>query len=599
MLKSTAFRDRRKCGQARIACILRDPKLEAIYLTRKLAILALAIVSGLSVAYAAVNPGTIAGTVRDTSGTPQMGALVEILANAASHSKAVLTDPKGEFSITGLLPGLYTVKVSAPSFLPTIREHVRLQSGANMLVNVTLNTLFEAIQLVPKRKPSADGDDDWRWALRSMANRPILRLANDEPLVVVQGNDDDSGGQLKARVSFISSSDGDSLNGPGMDANFHIEQSVFGKRNAIPARWSLNGGVGSTTNPNAVIRAAYSREMPDGSSPEIVLTARHFASLNPDQPAIQALALSIANTMTFGNSVELGVGSETQMVQFKDRATSFRPHAALSVHPGKNTILQYRYDTTPPDLRTAKGFDTAPADLSETNPRVTLTPAGQRTEMASHNELSFSQRIGENKMQFAVFSDSVRNAALAGTGAVFTPDADALIGDPYSGNFYYNGGNFHTTGLRAVYSHTIVNGLNGTIDYAYGGVLTAPESLVQISQTSTSLVTVRRHSAAAKVSGTIPRSGTRVIASYRWISGDSLTPVDMFNASAGETDPYLSFFLRQPLPRMHILPNGLEALIDVRNLLAQGYRPVLSADGSTVYLVQGSRVIRAGLVFNF
>jgi hypothetical protein len=50
---------------------------------------------------------------------------------------------------------------------------------------------------------------------------------------------------------------------------------------------------------------------------------------------------------------------------------------------------------------------------------------------------------------------------------------------------------------------------------------------------------------------------------------------------------------------MHILPSGLEALIDVRNLLAQGYRPVLSSDGSTVYLVQGTRCIRAGLAFSF
>ena len=50
---------------------------------------------------------------------------------------------------------------------------------------------------------------------------------------------------------------------------------------------------------------------------------------------------------------------------------------------------------------------------------------------------------------------------------------------------------------------------------------------------------------------------------------------------------------------MHLLPSGLEALLDVRNLLAQGYRPVLSADGSTVYLVQGARAIRAGLSINF
>jgi hypothetical protein len=566
-------------------------------MTRKLGVLALAIVWCLG-ASAAVNPGMIAGTVRDNAGVPQMGAVVEILANSAARTQSVLTDTRGAFTIAGLLPGLYTVKVTAPSFLPTIRERVHLQSGANLLLNLTLNTLFEAIQLVPRHKATAESDDDWRWALRSMANRPILRLADDKPLVVVQKGEDASDGELKARVSFIGGSEGDAFSSPS--TNFQVEQSIFGKGRSAPARWSLNGGLGSApTNPSAVIRAAYSREMPDGSYPEIALSAKHFASLNPDQPAIQALALSIANSMTFGEYLELEYGSETQMIQFRERATSFRPFASITAHPGKNTILQYRYATSAPDLRRAKGFDTSPADLSESNPRLTVTPQGQRIERASHHELSASQRLGRNKVQLALFSDTIHNAALTGTGASFTQDTNALIGDPYSGNFAYNGGNIHTQGVRAVYSHPLAMGLDATMDYAYGGVLTAPESLVQVSQTSTSLVTAKRHSAAAKLSGTTPASKTKVIASYRWLSGSGLTPVDVFNASPGQTDPYLSFFIRQPIPTMHLLPNGLEALVDVRNLLAQGYRPVLSADGSIVYLVQGTRSIRAGLSFNF
>jgi hypothetical protein len=524
-----------------------------------------------------------------------MGAVVEILANTAARAQTVLTDTKGGFTIAGLLPGIYTIKVTAPSFLPTIRESVHLQSGASLLVNLTLNTLFEAIQLVPRHKATADSDDDWRWALRSMANRPILRLADEKPLVVVQKSEDAADGQLKARVSFIAGSDGDSG-----DTNFQVEQSLFGKGRSTPAKLSLNGGLGSSpNNPNAVIRAAYSREMPDGSYPEIALSAKHFASLNPDQPAIQALALSMANSMTFGESLEVEYGGETQMIQFKERATSYHPFANVSAHPGKNTILQYRYATSAPNLRSAKGFDTAPADLSESNPRVTMTAQGQRVERASHHEISISQRFGSNKIQLALFSDTVHNAALTGTGASFTQETDALIGDPYSGNFFYNGGNLHTQGVRAIYSHPLATGLDATLDYGFGGVLTAPESLLQVSQTATSLVTTKRHSAAAKLSGTAPRSKTKVIASYRWLSGSALTPVDMFNASAGQTDPYLSFFIRQPIPTMHILPGGLEALVDVRNLLAQGYRPVLSADGSTVYLVQGTRCIRAGLSFNF
>jgi hypothetical protein len=566
-------------------------------MTHKLGTLAIALLWCLG-ASASVNPGAIAGVVRDTAGVPQMGAIVEILANSTPRALSVQTDTRGAFTVAGLLPGLYTIKVTAPSFLPTIRERIHLQPGANVLLNLTLNTLFEAIQLVPRHKSSAEDDDDWRWALRSMANRPILRLADDKPLVVVQHGEDGREGELKARVSFISSTgDGDSI--ATSSTNFHVEQSIFGKR-SLPARWSLNGGmVSNANNPNAVLRAAYSREMPDGTFPEIAISAKHFASLNPDQPAIQALALSVANSMTFGENLELDYGQETQMVQFRERATSFRPFATVSVHPGKNTVVQYRYATSAPSLRAAKGYDTAPADLSESNPRVTVSTMGQRVERDVHNELSISQRMGSNKVQLAVFSDTVHNAALTGTGAFFTSDTNALIGDPYSGIFTYNGGNMHTQGVRAVYSRPLAHGLDATLDYAYGGALTAPESLVQVSQTATSLVTAKGHSAAAKLSGTTPGSKTKVIASYRWLSGTSLTPVDMFNASAGQTDPYLSFFIRQPIPAMHFLPNGLEALVDVRNLLAQGYRPVLSADGSTVYLVQGTRVIRAGLAFNF
>jgi len=37
----------------------------------------------------------------------------------------------------------------------------------------------------------------------------------------------------------------------------------------------------------------------------------------------------------------------------------------------------------------------------------------------------------------------------------------------------------------------------------------------------------------------------------------------------------------------------------VRNLLAQGYVPVLGQDGRTVYLVQSARSIRGGVAFSF
>ena len=97
------------------------------------------------------------------------------------------------------------------------------------------------------------------------------------------------------------------------------------------------------------------------------------------------------------------------------------------------------------------------------------------------------------------------------------------------------------------------------------------------------ICTQRRHAVAAKLSGTTPHTHTRWIASYRWVNGSGITPVDMFNASPGQSDPFLNIFIRQPIPS---LGGHMEAIIDVRNLLAQGYVPVLGQDGQTVYLVQ-------------
>ena len=80
------------------------------------AILAGPILLGLSLpAMAAERPGAISGYVRNISGDPQMGAVVEIL-GAANRTLTVFTDGAGYYSANGLLPGLYTLKVTRSIF---------------------------------------------------------------------------------------------------------------------------------------------------------------------------------------------------------------------------------------------------------------------------------------------------------------------------------------------------------------------------------------------------------------------------------------------------------------------------------------------------
>jgi len=113
------------------------------------------------------------------------------------------------------------------------------------------------------------------------------------------------------------------------------------------------------------------------------------------------------------------------------------------------------------------------------------------------------------------------------------------------------------------------------------------------------LSTVRRQAVSAKFSGKLPGCRTRWTTSYGWTNGRGLTPVDMFNASAGQSDPYLNVLLRQPLPGFSFLPVHMEAMLDLRNLMAQGYVPVMGPDGRTVYLVPSARSVRGGVAFTF
>src|SRR5579864_3181936 len=256
-----------------------------------------AVVLGLTLpVWAGETPGTISGYVRSVSGVPQMGAVVEILGSAAHHF-TVFTDGAGYYSATGLLPGFYTVKVSAPSFLPALRDRVGLRPGASINVSLTLNTLLGAMELGPIR--SIPDDDNWKWTLRSVANRPILRVVND-PNVPAEKQDH----ELRGSLSFLAGSDAGGFGtGSEMSTGFTLERSIF-----ADGHLGLSGNVGYGLGlPAAAVRASYSHHLPNGSEPTLGLTARRFAPSDPNlhNAALQALALSAGDDFAIGDVLEL------------------------------------------------------------------------------------------------------------------------------------------------------------------------------------------------------------------------------------------------------------------------------------------------------
>jgi hypothetical protein len=560
---------------------------------RKLGFLVLVV--GLALpAWSAAGPGVISGYVRNSSGTPQMGATVEIVGSALRTLKT-FTDDRGFYSIAGIIPGTYSLKAQAPSFLPTLREKIGVRPGAKLTVNLTLATLFEAMQLGPLRGPA--DDDDWKWTLRSVSNRPILRVLPDGTTAVAEAA---NAGDLKGSLLFMAGSASQGFGSDSdMNAGFFVERPLLST-----GTLSLNGnlGYGSYGNavPAAVLRTSYTSHFAPGSEPTVSLTLRRLNSPdinNLPNGSLQALSLTSSDRMVVGHVLEFQFGSELQTIQFLGRLNSFKPFGSADLHLTPNTVLAYQYASSVPGTRLDKSFDSARSDLSDAAPRMSITAFAPAVERAYHQEVSVSERLGKNNMQVAFYSDRLVDPVLTGVGDI-TAESGEVLPDLEAGTFNYQGNDFSTTGLRMVLQRKLMSDLTATLDYAYGGVLDLPRPNVQLQDARQWIRTQYRHSVAAKASGTLPCLKTHWTASYRWSNGTPLTPVDLFNISAGQADPYFDLFFRQPIPGS-FLAGHMEVLMDLRNLLAQGYVPVIGRDGRTLYLVQSARAVRGGVSFSF
>ena len=122
--------------------------------------------------------------VRDSAGVPQIGAVVQLLRPDLSVIASVYTDEQRPLRYSSVIPGRYAVKAMGTSFLPSLRENVRVRTQHRRQPDP--EHLYEAMQWLPSEPRAANAPkDDWAWTLRSAANRPLLRWLEDGPLVVV------------------------------------------------------------------------------------------------------------------------------------------------------------------------------------------------------------------------------------------------------------------------------------------------------------------------------------------------------------------------------------------------------------------------------
>jgi len=571
----------------------------------------------------------ISGVVRDAQGVAQMGALVQVLAANSTTVATAFTDQHGRYFISNLSPGRYLVRASAILFVPAMKANLELQSGVTTVVNLTLAALFDTASWLPAERRRADeSDDDWKWTLRSTANRPILRIVENGSQIEISSSASEAKHNPATKVrAAVESGDGEFGQG-----GIH---TIFSLRTALDdgAEMSLRANLGSEPASHLALvtplSSAAATEVAvgyesktgfDGGAARMLMTFKsHPELVSGGTPpglnsGMQVTEFTTAQRMRLGERVEVEVGGKMEAVHTTSIAFATKPFLRVSAHPASAWTIEYRFASD----RSLQDFGDVTDGAGDIP--VALVRDGRLTiQSGHHQEISVSRSEGRGSVRFALYNDFHRESAVFGgegrsiPGPTVSPTGTTwgeaprwlpapMMVDPTMGTFRAFGAGYGSKGARLTVSSPITSALWMAAEYSSGEALEAPdpkESLeaVGLEQAVSQLNVRQSESATLAVKGRVLRTGTSVRASYRWQPSRGVTAVDPYSAFGDQA--YLSCLLRQPIRWAGHLPAGLDGTIDVTNLLAEGYRPFLSPDGQTLYFAQAPRTIEAGLSFSF
>lgn len=559
--------------------------------------------------------GVLAGVVRDGSGTPQMGASVEVLPEAvgllAVHD--FLTNTRGSFRGEELPTGFYTVRVTLAGFLPSIEQHVRISANLTTVVRIEMESLFASLEHMRRQPANSNAEaDDWKWVLRSAPSlRPVLEWTDDDAGSLVGTSisgavmDNSVPRPLRMRLEFTDGARqlaSPSNIAPAPATAFAYDQNLGGMGRMIFAGQvsydddAPGGGLATIWLPSGTL----------GSGPHTALVVREAKS-SADGPMFRGVRIDQGGAVALNQRAVLQYGSEYVLVGLGRLASAIRPRMELNVRTTDNWHAMLIFASLPngPSVLdnvqdgTAQEQDIVGGELAAALGELDAFPAllwhSGRPVLQSgwHEEAAAERKVGaHSKLQIAAFHDDQSHVAVYGHGTGL-PAADYLQ-DFYGNGFAYDGGSSSSWGGRIAWTEKINDNLQLTAVYSYGGVLSPSADADDMLRDV--LRTVNRHSAGANLSGKIPRLGTKLEAGYKWVGGPSVSHVDLYGESIYQMDPFFHFGMRQPLPRFAL--GRWEAIAECDNLFAQGYVPTGSREGQ-VTLLPAFRSFHGGLVVQF
>ncbi|WP_031499101.1 TonB-dependent receptor [Bryobacter aggregatus] len=593
----------------------------------------LALCAPMEAASAARFTGKIAGLVKSPGGVVQMGATVQLLNRFEKPVMRAITDEHGAFLFDLLSPESYTVRVSLASFVPAMRTNIQIGPGAERFLAIQLASLFSSIEIFYAPPPGSFlMSEDWRSALRgSLATRPILRaLPSWDP------NPPGRGPQAAKIFSdmrgMVTLSSGDTATNfswgtqTDLGTAFAVGTSVM-KRSQLQFSGNLGYGLASGI-PAAGFRTTYQRTIDsvpgfDAPNPQLSLTVRQlFFPMRAGQnvpeassgaPLLRTISATFADRWQLNDRLLLEYGASMDSVQFFERLNYISPFARATWDGKSIGKVQMAFSSGFPPVDLLIRGQGEDADMQRQVsglalfPKITRVNGTTRAQRVENFELGYTKKLGSGEVFAAGYREGVSNAGLAVVGAPMNLLGSELVPDLASNASIFNIGGYYRNGYLVGWTQYLPGDWRLSTGFGTGGVLRTDQRALELSDnTKADADAIRKgvyqqakNFASIRLSGVLPRVGTRLYSSYLWTDYRALTPFHTSLTSQGLAEAGLNIGIKQPIPGFLGLPGRLEINAEMRNMLAQGYVPVTTSTGQTMWLIPTPKQVRGGLSFIF
>jgi hypothetical protein len=553
--------------------------------------------------------GKLHGIIKDEKGSPLGGAHIALLSGAGpSKLKLVQANGKGEFTIDKLLPGEYALKASHPGYKSFIKSKIDVTAGRITALNLILQVL-----------DLQGGDDDPKnWDVKT-----VLRAEADRRLIFRGAEDNNQADLPKAsnragNIPFLRNSSVKILsNGsPFEDRAFTLSQLstsfAFAAGNGTGSKYMLAGQLNPWNNSIWKVKNVLSHRISDNQT--LNLSVGYGKSgYAPVHRGTAPELMKEARPDNFGlvQTVSFGIENEAKLFDFLtlvyglgyDQVRSFETHAfinpELQVLITASPTMTFKGRITSKRYREADALTLPEGEIIHITDPVQFTKLGREVMATNtrHFEMSFVKNLAyHTDIETSLYADRTNGSPLFLRLTADRGLRDSLL-LPLRSN------QLDSEGVRFLVRRQMLDFLSASVAYVYATGTGVQEVTRPVPLSYDNLARfIKRgsfHVVATQIDADLRKTRTHVTTILKWMPHTPINTIDQFGDYKDVSNNGVNLFVRQYIPAPVFLNlGGLEALVDIRNVLDQHAGMIVTASGDTL-LVKNSRSIRGGIILKF